>query len=62
MNKNYGMLPSYWLIAVSVILIAVLAIIGNESLLMASVVFLVCMIGVSIGQYIKKHQSNPKNQ
>ena len=62
MNKNYGMLPSYLQIAVSVILTAIFAIIGNESLLMASVVFLVCMIGVSIGQYIKKHQSNPKNQ
>lgn len=63
MNKeNYGMLPSYLLIAASVILIAVFAIMENERLLMASAVFLMCMIGVSIGQYIKKHQSNPKNQ
>ena len=63
MNKeNYGMLPSYLLIAVSVILIAVFAIMGNERLLMASVVFLMYMIGISIGQHIKIHQSNPKNQ
>lgn len=62
MDKNYGMLPSYLLIAVSVILTVVFAIMGNERLLMASVVFLMCMIGVSIGQYIKIHQSHPKDQ
>ena len=56
------MLPSYLLVAVGVILIAVFAIMGNERLLMASVVFLMCMIGVSIGQYIKIHQSNTKKQ
>lgn len=62
MDKNYGMRSSYLLVAVGVILIAVFAIMGNECLLNASVVFLMCMIGVSIGQYIKIHKSNTKKQ
>lgn len=63
MDENYRrMLPSYLLIAVSVILIAVFAIMGNGRLLNVSVVFLMCMIGVSIGQYIKIHRSNTKKQ